>query len=475
MSRAVLETRLVSKLLEQVEKNEHRLASKISREILESSKVNQCLVTTNKALKVLHAGMEAATDRNIDFIQYTTYLRKQLELRKKPWPIEDPGMAYFTKLIKRHGLDHKNGTIMYMGGGFKNLKETIKTINKKYITEKLKLEPEQVYDGPTFGNTVNLDHGISGASTASLGGISTAMQIATEMAGEKGIDQEKFEKLAQSNYDQILNETLSSTVSKGLELMKTSGHRLLTTWENVVGSEGRLKAGLSIIIKPVLKEDNLDLGAIEKIEYQYLLESIARALVDIDYLNLEGSSSPKNKIAKRILVDNMANALRGKKKVTIDPKVKSAGNKSKTSISKDVKGVKLKGGARKVQSMGQARDSKGRFISTKKPAIPKAVSAIRLQSLINAKLPKYVADNMGSPRLNYISGRFANSTRITHLSQTKQGVTNVEYTYRLYPYQTFEPGFAQGSRHRDPRSLIALSIREIAAELQITRLNIRRV
>jgi len=33
------------------------------------------------------------------------------------------------------------------------------------------------------------------------------------------------------------------------------------------------------------------------------------------------------------------------------------------------------------------------------------------------------------------------------------------------PYQTFEPGFAQGSTHRDPRKLIGGTIREVAQRL----------
>jgi len=33
------------------------------------------------------------------------------------------------------------------------------------------------------------------------------------------------------------------------------------------------------------------------------------------------------------------------------------------------------------------------------------------------------------------------------------------------PYQTFEPGYAQGSTYRDPRKIIGESIREIAQKL----------
>ena len=46
-----------------------------------------------------------------------------------------------------------------------------------------------------------------------------------------------------------------------------------------------------------------------------------------------------------------------------------------------------------------------------------------------------------------------------------RGGVNIDYTYQLDPYQTFEPGGAMGSTNRDPRSLIGLSIREIATDI----------
>jgi len=44
-----------------------------------------------------------------------------------------------------------------------------------------------------------------------------------------------------------------------------------------------------------------------------------------------------------------------------------------------------------------------------------------------------------------------------------------------YPYETFEPGNAQGSVERDPRKLIDKSIREIAVQFAIGRFYTRRV
>jgi hypothetical protein len=50
------------------------------------------------------------------------------------------------------------------------------------------------------------------------------------------------------------------------------------------------------------------------------------------------------------------------------------------------------------------------------------------------------------------------------MSQSREGMITAFYSYMKNPYQTFEPGYAQGSpKTRDPKLLIAKSIREIAA------------
>ena len=96
-------------------------------------------------------------------------------------------------------------------------------------------------------------------------------------------------------------------------------------------------------------------------------------------------------------------------------------------------------------------------------------------TIINNKLPDTVAKNMVFPRLQYQTGRFANSVRAVDVQTTKQGFPSIGFTYQKFPYQTFEPGFAQGNSDRDPRKLIDASIREIATKLVVGRLYTRRV
>lgn len=66
--------------------------------------------------------------------------------------------------------------------------------------------------------------------------------------------------------------------------------------------------------------------------------------------------------------------------------------------------------------------------------------------------------------LNYRTGRFAASAKVETMSENRQGMITAFYRYMKNPYQTFEPGFKQGTpKTRDPRLLISQSIREIAA------------
>lgn len=99
-------------------------------------------------------------------------------------------------------------------------------------------------------------------------------------------------------------------------------------------------------------------------------------------------------------------------------------------------------------------------------------SLTSLQVLINASLQHVISANMGDQPypggqrkiLNYRTGRFAASAQVERLSQSRTGMITAFYSYMKYPYQTFEPGFAQGSpESRDPKLLVSKSIREIAA------------
>ena len=103
---------------------------------------------------------------------------------------------------------------------------------------------------------------------------------------------------------------------------------------------------------------------------------------------------------------------------------------------------------------------------------------LKMIGVINARLPQVVRKNMGTPELNNVTGRFANSVQVTEVIKTPQGFPSIGYTYQKAPYQVFEDGVGAApwaNGQRDPRNLIDRSIREISAEMFVGRLYTRRI
>lgn len=98
-----------------------------------------------------------------------------------------------------------------------------------------------------------------------------------------------------------------------------------------------------------------------------------------------------------------------------------------------------------------------------------------LQNLLNARLHDQIRANMGTGSskniLNYRQGRLAQSAKVERLSESRQGMITAFYTYMKYPYATFSDGGRQQyPKSRDPKLLIAKSIREIAGTTVANRM-----
>lgn len=98
---------------------------------------------------------------------------------------------------------------------------------------------------------------------------------------------------------------------------------------------------------------------------------------------------------------------------------------------------------------------------------PEQYSLISLQTLINSLLAKTIKDNMGTGSrrdiLNLRTGRFAESVKVERMTESRQGMITAFYSYMRNPYATFSDGGRQEfPKSRDPKLLIAKSIREIA-------------
>ena len=195
------------------------------------------------------------------------------------------------------------------------------------------------------------------------------------------------------------------------------------------------------------------------------VNQLANALI-----NTKGSPSMKESIGK-----NIANIIKtGKTLEAVTTRVKQ--QVSKTSKVKEVEdankilkqvGVALKQVQKEVKKQNKISgktQASNPSISARLQRMPSMAS---LQAYINENLQSVISANMGGGTernvLNYRSGRFAESAKVESVSQ-RQGLITAFYTYMKNPYQTFEPGFKQGSpSSRSPKLLISKSIREIVA------------
>ena len=204
-------------------------------------------------------------------------------------------------------------------------------------------------------------------------------------------------------------------------------------------------------------------------EEKDLRKSLRKALEKLDIPNLEGSDSIVEANRKRA-VKKVVQPFKSRKtlKVTTeDTKIKQGKEREKKEKNPSVKpGKRSKKLPFKKKSLRPEKDNK------------RSQSMFSVMAMINQKLPQTVQKNMGAPGLVNRSGRFANSVRLTDVMTTRKGFPSFGYTYEREPYQVFEmtsgnPRWA--TPERDPRRVIDVSIRELAAQMAVARFYTRRV
>ena len=230
-----------------------------------------------------------------------------------------------------------------------------------------------------------------------------------------------------------------------------------------VSARGKLKKTYT----PILSSQGTGENLLDAMEEREALAELRKAMED-EYLTIvdqEGSRTLRQAIEDTTTYTLMKGLKRAKYKGDAKPKevVKSKSkSRSRKAINKTAK-------VRSIKGTGAPAPKNKR--NTKRSS----TSIVNLIGALNAQLPKTVAKNMGAPALEYQTGRFASSVRITDISQTNRGFPSIGYTYQRNPYETFEVGNRQGTIDRDPRKLIDSSIREIAASMAIGRFYTRRV
>lgn len=148
----------------------------------------------------------------------------------------------------------------------------------------------------------------------------------------------------------------------------------------------------------------------------------------------------------------------------------------KTKVNSNLKNIEAKiAGFKKDLSNTKKKLQSKKSAANMPASIPRITSLSSLQALLDANLVQVVKQNMGDGNrrdvLNLRTGRFAESVKVERLSESRQGMITAFYSYMKNPYATFSQGGRQSSpRTRDPKLLIAKSIREIAQQVVGNRL-----
>ena len=194
---------------------------------------------------------------------------------------------------------------------------------------------------------------------------------------------------------------------------------------------------------------------------------------EADLGNLEGSDSIIRR-NRKLIIKGIAEEFRKNRRARVTTEditlIKSKGKGSAIIGKPKVKKAKTVSLDAKV-ALPKAQRRTGK----RKPAPPK-MALQNILGVLNSQLPRVVAANMGTPRLENRTGRFAQSVRATDATKTPQGFTSIGYTYMKERYGGYES--TSGSRFadidRDPRPLIDQSIREIVIGFGLGRVFTRR-
>lgn len=230
----------------------------------------------------------------------------------------------------------------------------------------------------------------------------------------------------------------------------------------------------------LVNQDKLAKDVLQNFVQEFIDKSIAAP--SSSNLNLLKQESSPNLL--NLIQDGLVEALGGKKKykseytgsISINPipllNVKKTGNSSaeKNALRNN------KAQIQKQKASIKAQQTKLASLNNKIKANQSLTASLTsLQNLLNSGLVDQIKRNMGTGQrrdvLNLRTGRFAESVRIEKLSESRQGMITAFYSYMKNPYATFSAGGRQEyPKSRDPKLLIAKSIREIVGQQVANRL-----
>jgi len=329
------------------------------------------------------------------------------------------------------------GALHFTGGNsFRNLQETL---FRDFINKEI---APFTKDNTSFdiGHTIIIEGEAILASTPLFSqAVSLQDKAISTLTGKRSLTNEQVI---------VINNALAkinNTIEK-FELHSSYGAHIYATLTKEF-KQSLLSINANIVVPQEAYENRVEFGKIEQ-QIQRELQSV------ISTVNF--SRSLMEEIEFRL-----ANALSGKTSPDSTTTKKFEAKQDKSPTTKTSRSSST--GLPKPQA-APVRDTRGRFYSI-----------ASLQTLINELLPQYMEKNMGkgdsTTLLNYRTGRLAESPKVERMSVSREGMITAYYTYMRNPYGTFSTGGAQSDPpSRDPKSLIAKSIRDIAATLVSNRM-----
>jgi hypothetical protein len=367
--------------------------------------------------------------------------------------------------------------ILFLGGTFKSARGGIvnETCQKYFIEE---LKSKGVHALPTFGIGAFTAAGHTGA--VSRDGNTGILQEG-EILGINTPLKQEIQFLAELNGKSLTNKHLAPFI------LDTDHAKLSLDFKKEVNPtvKALLKLNFSFVITQE-QAANMILGQVEKssgnrIALQVLGRAKKQAEEEFKKALLQESlksgmivrNSPNILELIGILLANTTKTGKTKARpADMASLSKDAVKSNKLTSDRLVKGAK-KGNKATIRKSGKTSTTIPMRNMGDVTVAP--INLVGLMNLINTHLQDVVSANMGDGNskstLNYRTGRLASSAKVEKLSYSKEGMITAFYNYMKNPYATFSTGGKQSRpTSRDPKLLIAKSIREIAQQVVANKL-----
>lgn len=282
-------------------------------------------------------------------------------------------------------------------------------------------------------------------------------------------------------YDEVTSDIKGLKAKTFAKYRKTDSSWLIE-WQS--SAEQQL-AG-SAVAQVVGKENTGIRGFLKQVGYsnQSLVEKALESMVDgfikqgLVSEGYEGLAELESSPAiVKLIEDRLIATISGKKRKLKSEYTGTIGGLPQLTIRNVVGAAKAKADIQRTKAELKSLKQKVTKAKSevKKQALPKTVNLVNLLAILNSQIQDVVSANMGDGTrkdiLNYRTGRFASTVNIDHLTQSRDGLISVFYSYMKNPYATFSAGGKQERpKTRDPKLLIGKSIRDIASQVVANQL-----